>query len=58
MSFKDETQIFIQWIWILELERITEHSSIDTSPFLTDGKFIAFNSDRSAFNKYMLREVM
>ena len=30
------------------VERITDHSSIDTSPsFSPDGKFIAFNSDRS-----------
>ena len=50
-----ETQIFIQWIWIQNLERITEHSSIDTSPsFSPDLKFIAFNSDRSSHNKYML----
>ena len=34
------------------VERITDHSSIDTSPsFSPDGKFIAFNSDRSGLQQ-------
>ena len=34
------------------VERITNHSSIDTSPsFSPDGKFIAFNSDRSGLQQ-------
>ena len=39
------------------VERITEHSSIDTSPsFSPDGKFIAFNSDRSGLQQiYVMR---
>ena len=38
------------------VERITDHSSIDTSPsFSPDGKFIAFNSDRSGCSKPMRR---
>ena len=41
------------------VERITEHSSIDTSPsFSPNGKFIAFNSDRSVYNKFTLCEAM
>ena len=37
------------------VERITDHSSIDTSPsFSPDGKFIAFNSDEVDCNKFML----
>ena len=37
------------------VERITDHSSIDTSPsFSPDGKFVAFNSDRRDTNKFML----
>jgi TolB protein len=39
------------------VERITDHSSIDTSPsFSPDGKFIAFNSDRSGLQQiYVMR---
>ena len=39
------------------VERITVHSSIDTSPsFSPDGKFIAFNSDRSGLQQiYVMR---
>ena len=39
------------------VERITEHSSIDTSPsFFSDGKFVAFNSDRSGLQQiYVMR---
>ena len=39
------------------VERITDHSSIDTSPsFSPDGKYIAFNSDRSGFQQiYVMR---
>ena len=39
------------------VERITEHSSIDTSPsYSPNGKFIAFNSDRSGLQQiYVMR---
>ena len=39
------------------VERITDHSSIDTSPsFSPDGKYIAFNSDRSGLQQiYVMR---
>ena len=38
------------------VERITEHSSIDITPFSPDGKFIAFNSERSGLQQiYVMR---
>ena len=57
MSFaKDERHIYNGTRPRL-VERITEHSSIDTSPsFSPDGKFIAFNSDRSGLQQiYVMR---
>ena len=41
------------------VERITDHSSIDTSPsFSPDGKFIAFNSDRSGLQQIYVMAVI
>ena len=40
------------------VERITDHSSIDTSPSFSDGKFIAFNSDRSGLQQIYVMPVM
>ena len=39
------------------VEKITNHPSIDTSPsFSPDGKYIAFNSDRSGYQQiYVMR---
>ena len=38
------------------VERITDHSSIDTFLIFSDGKYIAFNSDRSGLQQlYVMR---
>ena len=54
-----ETQIFIQWLDTRVVERITDHSSIDTSPsFSPDGKYIALILTEVACNRSMLCVVM
>ena len=56
MSFAKDgnSDIFTMDLDTRVVERITEHSSIDTSPsYSPDGKYISFNSDRSGFNKFM-----
>ena len=59
MSFAKDgnSDIYTMDIESRVVERITEHSSIDTSPsFSPDGKFIAFNSDRSGLQQiYVMR---
>ena len=59
MSFAKDgnSDIYTMDIETRIVERITEHSSIDTSPsFSPDGKFIAFNSDRSGLQQlYVMR---
>ena len=59
MSFAKEgnSDIYTMNLETRVVERITEHSSIDTSPsFSPDGKFIAFNSDRSGLQQiYVMR---
>ena len=37
------------------VERITDHSAIDTSPSYSPMEIYLFNSDRSGFNKYTMR---
>ena len=57
MSFAKDgnSDIFTMDLETRKVERITEHSSIDTSPsYSPDGKYILFNSDKAGFNKFML----
>ena len=56
MSFAKDgnSDIFTMDLETRVVERITEHSSIDTSPsFSPDGKYICFNSDEADYSKYM-----
>ena len=59
MSFAEDgnSDIYTMDLESRVVERITNHSSIDTSPsFSPDGKFIAFNSDRSGLQQlYVMR---
>ena len=59
MSFAKDgnSDIFTMDLETRVVERITEHSSIDTSPsFSPDGKYICFNSDRSGLQQiYVMR---
>ena len=59
MSFAEDgnSDIYTMDLETRIVERITNHSSIDTSPsFSPDGKYIAFNSDRSGLQQiYVMR---
>ena len=57
LAEKGVTDIYTMDLETRVVERITDHSSIDTSPsFSPDGKFIAFNSDRSGLQQiYVMR---
>ena len=59
MSFAEDgnSDIYTMDLETRVVERITNHSSIDTSPsFSPDGKYIAFNSDRSGLQQlYVMR---
>ena len=57
MSFAEDgnSDIYTMDLETRVVERITNHSSIDTSPsFSPRWKIYAFNSDRSGSNKFML----
>jgi TolB protein len=54
MSFAKDgnSDIYTMNLESREVEKITDHSAIDTSPsFSPDGKFITFNSDRSGLQQ-------
>ena len=59
MSFAEDgnSDIYTMDLETRIVERITNHSSIDTSPsFSPDGKYIVFNSDRSGLQQiYVMR---
>ena len=59
MSFAEDgnSDIYTMDLETRVVERITNHSSIDTSPsFSPDGKYIVFNSDRSGLQQiYVMR---
>ena len=60
MSFAKDgnSDIFTMDLETRLVERITEHSSIDTSPYSPDGKYICFNSDRSGLQQIYVMKVM
>ena len=58
MSFAKDGNSYLYYGSRNKISReLPEHSSIDTSPsFFADGKFIAFNSDRSGLQQiYVMR---